>query len=177
MEQTTFNISEVARLTGKARSTITNHLKAGKLSCIFDANDNKLIEASEIIRAYGDHLELDGDGKLRSKTKRSEKKVSEESRDSEHYRLRLEMEQAERERERQQMRETIEHLRGDLEKSQDRETKATLLLEYQSKETDRFAKQMADIEAHISRQEIESRKLRKVLITERNKTLWQRVFG
>lgn len=178
MEKTTFNISEVARLTGKARSTINNHLRKGKLSCIYDSDDNKLIEASEIIRAYGDHLELDGDGKLKSKTKRREKQVSGESQNSEQYHKLLKVEQDERARERNQLETTIEHLRQDLEKSQEREIKATRLLEHQSKDTtDRFAAQMADIKRHIAKQDERAKLYRSKLAEERNKTFWQRLFG
>ncbi len=177
MEKTTFNISEVSRLTGKARSTITNHLKNGKLSYVLDADGTKRIEASEIIRAYPDHLELGDDGKLKSKTKRIEKQTAGDTQESVHYQQLLERGQQERDRERKQYQETIEHLRSDLEKSQERETRATLLLEHQSKDTDRFVNQMADIESHIAKQETEARKLRKALIVEKNKTFWEKLFG
>lgn len=166
MEKSTFNISAVHRLTGKARSTISNHMKAGKVSYILDDDGNKLIEASEIIRVYGDVLELECDGKIKTKTDRSEKKIETKDAASEHVQSMLEQEKLERERERKQLRETIENLRTDLEKSQDRESRATLLLENQSSESDRWLKQMAEIEKRIANQELETKKYRRALIEE-----------
>ena len=89
----------------------------------------------------------------------------------------LEQEKRERERERKQLQETIENLRTDLEKSQDREGRATLLLENQSSDSDRWLKQMAEIEKRIANQELETKKYRRALIEERNRGFWKRMFG
>ena len=176
MKKSTFNISAVHRLTGKARSTISNHLKAGKVSYILDDDGNKLIEASEIIRVYGDVLELDGDGKIKTKTDRSVNRAEVKGDASEHSQAMLQLEKMERERERKQLQETIENLRTDLEKSQDRESRATLLLENQSSESDRWLKQMAEIEKRIANQELETKRYRRALIEERNRGFWKRLF-
>ena len=177
MEKSTFNISAVHRLTGKARSTITNHMKSGKVSYILDDDGNKQIEASEIIRVYGDVFELEGDGKIKTKTDRSVKTSDSKSVADRHMQSMLEQEKVERERERKQFQETIEHLRTDLEKSQDRESRATLLLENQSSESDRWLKQMAEIEKRIANQELETKRYRRALIEERNRGFWKRFFG
>lgn len=48
------SISEAARLTGKARSTLHKYIKQGKLSTTTDQNTgNKSIETSELIRVFG----------------------------------------------------------------------------------------------------------------------------
>lgn len=48
------SISEAARLTGKARSTLHKYIKQGKLSTTTDQNTgNKSIETSELIRLFG----------------------------------------------------------------------------------------------------------------------------
>jgi len=48
------SISEAARLTGKARSTLHKYIKQGKLSTTTDQNTgNKNIETSELIRVFG----------------------------------------------------------------------------------------------------------------------------
>ena len=48
------SISEAARLTGKARSTLHKYIKQGKLSTTTDQNTgNKSIEISELIRVFG----------------------------------------------------------------------------------------------------------------------------
>ena len=52
MNKTAFNQSEVARITGKSRTTIQAHIKDGKLSYELDKDGNKIIQASELIRVY-----------------------------------------------------------------------------------------------------------------------------
>ncbi|WP_272670035.1 DNA-binding protein [Providencia sp. PROV178] len=48
------SISEAARLTGKARSTLHKYIKQGKLSTTTDQNTGKKnIETSELIRVFG----------------------------------------------------------------------------------------------------------------------------
>ncbi len=48
------SISEAARLTGKARSTLHKYIKQGKLSTTTNQNTgNKSIETSELIRVFG----------------------------------------------------------------------------------------------------------------------------
>lgn len=48
------SISEAARLTGKARSTLHKYIKQGKLSTTTDNNTgNKSIDTSELIRVFG----------------------------------------------------------------------------------------------------------------------------
>lgn len=47
------SISEAARLTGKARSTLHRHIKSGKLSKATGDDGEPVIDTSELIRAYG----------------------------------------------------------------------------------------------------------------------------
>jgi len=48
------SISEAARLTGKARSTLHKYIKQGKLSTTTDQiTKNKSVETSELIRIFG----------------------------------------------------------------------------------------------------------------------------
>ncbi|MBN4886269.1 hypothetical protein H3293_23230 [Providencia stuartii] len=48
------SISEEARLTGKARSTLHKYIKQGRLSTTTDQNTGKkTIETSELIRVFG----------------------------------------------------------------------------------------------------------------------------
>ena len=109
-----------------------------------------------MIRVYGDHLDLDSDGNLKTKTVRTESKSPATNANSTFYEEQLERERKERERERDQLQETISHLRSDLEKSQTRESRATLLLENQSESTDSWKQQMAEIEKRIANQELET---------------------
>ena len=54
MTKSKFNQSEAQRITGKSRTTINKHMKAGKLSFELDQEGNKVIQASELIRVYGE---------------------------------------------------------------------------------------------------------------------------
>lgn len=47
------SISEAAKLTGKARSTLHRHLKEGKISKEIDADGQPVIDTAELVRAYG----------------------------------------------------------------------------------------------------------------------------
>ncbi|MBP6437051.1 MAG: hypothetical protein KA288_06585 [Paludibacteraceae bacterium] len=48
------SISEAARLTGKARSTLHKYIKQGKLSTTTDpVTGNKILDTSELIRVFG----------------------------------------------------------------------------------------------------------------------------
>lgn len=47
------SISEAAKLTKKARSTLHRHIKEGKLSKELDADGQPVIDTSELVRAYG----------------------------------------------------------------------------------------------------------------------------
>ena len=101
---------------------------------------------------------------------RTESKSPAANANSTFYEEQIEHERKERERERDQLQETISHLRSDLEKSQERESRTTLLLENQSESADSWKQQMAEIEKRIANQELETKKYRKALHEERNKT-------
>lgn len=47
------SISEAAKLTGKARSTLHRHLKDGKLSKEIDSDGQPVIDTAELVRVYG----------------------------------------------------------------------------------------------------------------------------
>lgn len=53
------SISEAAKLTGKARSTLHRHLKDGKLSKELDTDGQPVIDTAELVRVYGPLLSQD----------------------------------------------------------------------------------------------------------------------
>lgn len=53
------SISEAAKLTGKARSTLHRHIKDGKLSKELDADGQPVIDTAELVRVYGPLLSQD----------------------------------------------------------------------------------------------------------------------
>lgn len=181
MTDTTFTISAVHRMTGLARSTITNHITKGKLSVVEDKEGKRLIEASELVRVYGDLVTIDDDGELKTQTSRIDKGKAGKDSENSHLQELLDRERAERDRERGQLQKTIDQLRGDLDKSQERESRATALLEsqtklleHQSKGADEWKQRM---EQRIEKQENDNKKYRKALFEQRNQTVWQKLFG
>ncbi|WP_241627670.1 MerR family transcriptional regulator [Rosenbergiella epipactidis] len=58
---TLVSISEAARMTGKARSTLHKYIKQGKLSTTTDSDNSKKIEISELLRVFGPLLGVASD--------------------------------------------------------------------------------------------------------------------
>ena len=54
-------ISEAAKLAGKSRSTLYNHVNEGRISADFRENGDIVVDTSELIRAYGSLENLDAD--------------------------------------------------------------------------------------------------------------------
>lgn len=47
-------ISAAARLYGIHRATLHRHIKAGRLSCVFEPDGSRALDLSELIRCYGE---------------------------------------------------------------------------------------------------------------------------
>lgn len=180
MTDTMLTISAVHRITGLARSTITNHITKGKLSVVENKDGNRRVEASELIRVYEELVEVDENGELKTKTTRIDKSKTENESNHSHLQELLDRERAERDRERNQLQETIDQLRGDLDKSQERESRAsallesqTKLLEHQSKDADEWKKRMED---RLKNQGKAIRSQQQSIEAAAKKTIWQRLF-
>lgn len=118
MQNTRYSISAAARIIDKSRATISRHMKAGKLSYEVDDDGNKLIEASELIRVYGQDCDFKREEtRGPSETKRIESQDETAAVKEMHERLLA------------QYAAQIEHLKGALEKAQDGQNRVTLLLE------------------------------------------------
>ena len=73
MTSTKYSISAAHRITGKSRTTISSHMKSGKLSYEENHDGEKVIDASELIRVYGDQCNFD---QADTDTKKPEKKIA-----------------------------------------------------------------------------------------------------
>lgn len=128
---TRYNITDAHRVTGKSRTTLQRHLKTGRLSATVDEQGNKLIDASELIRVYGDDCDFGrasgaaapsqlggppGEGAQAAELAAAQDRLAEVG--------------EERRRERDQLTAQIEHLRDALERAQEGHNKAMLLLEH-----------------------------------------------
>lgn len=181
MTKTQYSISAASRITGKSRATISRHAKSGKLSFEIDREGNKLLDASELVRVYGNDCHFDREAK-RGSTSETTRSESEPTTD--HTAI-----DAVRERLISQYAAQIEHLQQALDKAQDSQNRITLLLEQRSTErtdwqasldatakaiANQTEKQIEQVRVNHSKELIQ---LKRALHKERNKTLWQRLLG
>lgn len=173
---TKFSISAAAQKTGKSRTTITKHVKEGKLSYELDHSGAKLIDLSELLRCYpeaSDRLREEG---ARSSTTR-DKLIQPDPPGADAVRAQLEKEVAERERERRQLQDRIESLEEALERSMEGHNRAMLLLEDRSGGGE-WRQAITDLEARLTARETEVRKAaRREAITEIKSRPWWKLLG
>ena len=188
---TLYSISAANRITGKSRTTIAKHIRTGRLSVTQDDFGNKLIDAAELIRVYGDDCDFDREEATSDQTSPDQQSSNGHS-ELRQLRSQLDREMAERERERQQYREQVEHLQETLKRAQEGQNIATRLLENQTQGKGDWEQAIRALENRLANQEkntkaelqemktAASRKLmqyKQALEKERNKTLWQRLWS
>ena len=54
-----YTVIQAAKITGKARQTIYRHIESKPISVTLDDDGNQYIDASELIRVYGDNLNFE----------------------------------------------------------------------------------------------------------------------
>lgn len=181
MTSTRYSISAASRITGKSRATIARHLKASKLSFDLDNEGNRTIDASELMRVYGDECDFQQEEKRgrRSESVRIETKLppSDAALD------------AVREQLIKQYQDQIEHLQQTLDKAQDGQNRVTLLLEQKSSERNDWQQSLDAMGKSIANQtqsqikelrdghDREIKQLKRALHQERSKSFWQKLFG
>lgn len=189
MSKSQFTISEINRITGKSRTTITKHIKEGKLSATH-SGDQKLVDAAELIRVYGDECDFNNAAGAQNKTTVQPKLTSPKG-ENPHLQLELERERQERERERRQFLDQIENLQDSLKTAQEGHNRATLLLENHSPGGGAFQAALDGLSKRIDRQELtlqekneltlklrkQNQALKKAVIAERQKSVWEKLFG
>lgn len=189
MTSTKYSIAAAHRITGKSRTTISKHIKQGKLSCETNSDGKqKLIDASELIRVYGDECNFDQEEGASTPAKAKQSSVSSPTVqgvqvgvNSVHNQLDKEI--AERQREREHYLQQIEHLQDALKLAMEGHDRATKLLEDRSGGRD-WEKSLQALEERIANQETLARqerqradRLKQALRDEQNKTFWQKLFG
>lgn len=188
MSSSKFSISEVHRITGKSRTTISKHMEEGKLSYQMEG-DKKLIDAAELMRVYGSDCDFE---RVTSKKATLLPTPSEQSpQESEFIKRQLENERQERERERTQYLNQIEHLQEALGAAQEGHNRATLLLENNSSGGGALQTALDGLEKRMNQQELslqeekelalklrkQNLRLKKAIQMEREKSFWERLFG
>lgn len=181
---TQYTISQASRITGKSRTTISSHIRSGKLSSETIAGGKKLIDASELIRVYGDVCDFEVADSSNEKPHQAAAATTSET-------LQLKTLKEERKREQQQLEDQIEHLKDALKLSQEGHNKATLLLEHHTSGGGGWEQSLKALEHRMANQEQlvkdeqekhkkiirQNKMLKQALSDEKNKTFWQRLFN
>jgi len=186
-----YSISAASRITGKSRTTISKHIRSGKLSCGKDEDGNKVIDGAELLRVYGDVCAFENaetSQPPRESKQATQEQTSGDSGTVQSLHEKFEREAAERKRERDQLQEQIEYLKAALEKSQEGHNRATLLLQQQREGQggwqdaikamdERLANRDREAEAKLTNMKRQLVQYRQALEEERSKGFWKRLFG
>lgn len=167
MEKTEHSISSAARIVGVSRATITRHIKKGKLTATLDSENNKLIDASELVRVYGDQCKFHGSRDQISETRRSETELAPLLQQTKQLNDQLIA----------QYKSQVDDLREALSKAQDGLNRTTLLLENHAEKDEGLRLQVAKLESLMTAQQTEALKLKKALHAQRRQSIWKRLFG
>ncbi len=156
-----------------------------------DEGGNKVIDAAELIRVYGDACQFDQEEKRGSAATVHALSDQTDQQDLKRLQDLLEKEQQERERERKQYREQVEQLQESLKLAQEGQNRATLLLENHRKSSDEWEKTLLAVQKQISNQDQSLRKefdqfketagkklaqYKRALEEERSKSVWSRLW-
>lgn len=171
-------------------------MDSGKLSYELDDRGNRLIDASELVRVYGDACDFDQAEPATQKPSRSIANDTGQGDQPLHSQLtsvqqQLESETKERQREREHFQQQIEHLQEALKLAQEGHNRATLLLENRSEGAGDWEKSFRRLEERLAnqekrteqeREEIEQVKKQAVRYkqayeAEKSKSIWQKLLG
>jgi len=196
------SIAEAARIVSVTRKTFYKHIDKKGISVEKDGNDSPVIDASELIRVYGDQCNFEynkqpavnGKGTQPSPNVSSEQQGATISESVAVTQKELELVKAQLATERENFEEQIDYLRGKLDDSDSEARKLTALLTDQREREDRagaWQKSFKSLEARLANQEKAGREykeerqkilkqnqaLKKALTDEKNKTVWNKLFG
>jgi hypothetical protein len=193
-----YSISEAARIAGVTRKTLYKHIDKKPISVEKDADDKPLIDASELLRVYGDKCKFDQDSKTVEPSKESTVSTQVSKGDlleTAVLEKELEMLKSQMSTEKDNFEEQIIYLRKKLDESDGETRKLTALITDKSQEKDKGAgeweKSLKALENRLSNQEKvakdtqekeqkilrQNRALKKALDEERNKSFFKKLFG
>lgn len=185
------SISEAARIVGVTRKTFYKHIDKKSITVEKDENDNPVIDASELMRVYGDQCNFDKDKQTKDTGQGKQRSSDVPSVNSPDVALlSKEVELLKREIEARQ--DEVERWQSAFDKAQSTADKITALLEDKSSgRAGEWQKSLKALESRIANQEKAAREdkearqkilrqnqaLKKALTEEKNKPLWKRLFG
>ena len=190
---TQYTITAVHRITGKSRTTIQKHIKRGKLSCVEGADGTKRIDASELIRVYGDDCNFSREEGPDSLAPNPIVNTPSNGQTPLHtVQQQLDTLTEERRREREQLQSQIDHLQNALQLAQEGHNRATLLLESSGKGGGDWQQAFSTIEQRLANQEAKSQQeleefkaaakrqiaqYKRALEEEQDRSFWRKFFG
>lgn len=179
-----YNITQAARIVGITRKTFYNHIEKRGISVERDTDGKQLIDASELIRVYGDKCCFDepekqpdaGQGTQRETAGNNsdaltriavlEERLSHTELQRDHFERLFEQEREER--------KTGTRLLADQRSKQEKWESAFEQLQQQVARENEALKELQDFKLETTRRLM---LYRKALKAERSKTLWQRLFA
>lgn len=200
-----YTVIEAAKIAGISRQTIYRHIDKKPISTEKDDEGNIFIDASELLRIYGDKLNFDVTNTKTDNKENNEKlqtvtssnstdgiKIIEERLNS--ASKQIEMLETQMQREREMLEDQIGTLRSALEKSQETQSKTVMLLEDKTSKNEKSAEWKSTLEAleeRIANQEVghkeqeqeaekmrkQNKSLQKALTEEKSKGFLKRLFG
>lgn len=183
MSKSKFTISDAARRVNRNRATISRHIKAQKLSYEVDNEGRKLIDASELIRVYGDDFSPEGEGGGKNDTPQSNPSSNHAGHDQLIAELKSRVEHLESTN--SQLQQTLAKALDIPPLLEDRKAKETAwqatLDATVAKVVEQTEKQIAALQTkhdeEHDRREKELVSLKRALKAERQKSPWQKLFG
>jgi hypothetical protein len=192
-----YSISEASRIVGITRKTLYKHIEKKPISVDKDENDRPIIDASELVRVYGDRCRFNNEegGKKADEGIQSSTEVSnQDAIEVAVTQKELEMLRVQMSSEKNTFEEQIDYLRTKLDEANSETKKLTALITDQTTKENRvgeWEKSFKALEARLANQEKaekirtereekilrQNKALRKALQEEQNKGLFKKVFG
>jgi hypothetical protein len=192
-----YSISESARIVGVTRKTLYKHIETKPISIEKDEQDRPVIDASELMRVYGDQCRFDVDKGSKSQITKSQNDPENAvpgSLEAAVIQKELDMLRAQMTSDREIFEEQVDYLRKKLDEANSESRKLTALLTDQRAESSRageWEKAIKALEQRIANQEStdkeqqeraqkilrQNQALKKALEEERGKSFWKRLFG
>lgn len=191
-------ISKAAEMVGVTRATLYRHIDKKGITVLKDSEDNPKIDVSELIRVYGDQVQVnDNTAKNTSPSAGGQGgsgRYEQTALEIEVLRARIEsiesakeQSQKERERERGQLLEQIEALRENLQEAQAQQKRLTVLLTDQRENRgeqgpsapldEAGARKMDVLEKTIEQLKRQNIRIYRELQANKKKNFFQRLFG
>lgn len=177
----TYTQRQAAKIVGLSRTTLGRHIASGRVSCSRNDDGSVSIDASELVRVYGDQCKFD-------RAKQGAATIPGPSGDGPLQEAHAKLDQL-HEKLLRQYRDEIDHLKEALAKAQEGQVRVTALLEGQRDTASEWRSAMEELSEKIANQtdtkikglkerhEEELLKLKRALRAEREKGLWTKLIG